>query len=115
MPVDLGRVASKALEAAVEDGKPRRRGSTVRAMAAGAALAVAARATVSKMPGLVHLPGISALRDLPDRVRDRLADAGWADGGPDVDDEELLDEDDDLVGEAAWTGALDVAPRCCRY
>ena len=58
MGIDLGKVAAKAIETALEDGQSQRRsGSTMRALAAGAALAVAARAAVSKGPGLVHLPG----------------------------------------------------------
>src|SRR4051794_10987582 len=106
MSIDLSRVASKALETAIEeDGKPRRRGSTMRAMAAGAALAVAARAAVSRAPGLVHLPNLDGLRDIPDRVRDRLAEAGWGGDEQDVeeaepeagyeDEDEFEDEDED--------------------
>src|SRR3954454_19197860 len=100
--MDLSRIASKAIEAAIDDGESRRKGSTIKAVAAGAALAVAARAAVSKAPGLVHLPGLDGLRDIPDRVRDRLADVGSMDDESEVGDEprdeadvdQLLDEDE---------------------
>jgi len=101
MAIDLGRIANKALEAAIEDDQPRKHGSTVRALAAGAAVAIAARAAASKAPGLVHLPGLGGLRDIPDRVRDRLADVGWLDDESDVDDEPLDEySDEEPVDEA---------------
>ena len=101
MAIDLGRIANKALEAAIEDDQPRKHGSTVRALAAGAVVAIAARAAASKAPGLVHLPGLGGLRDIPDRVRDRLADVGWLDDESDVDDEPLDEySDEEPVDEA---------------
>lgn len=105
MAIDLSRVANKALEAALEDGQPTRkkRGSTARAMAAGAALAVGARVALSKKPGkltlLRHLPDLEHLRDIPDRVRDRMADAGWLDDEPDVDDQQPEAEYEDEPAE----------------
>jgi hypothetical protein len=91
MGVDLSRVANKALEAALEDADNHRaKHSGLKTLAAGAALAVAARAAISKAPGLVHMPDLAALRDDPERVRDRLADAGWLDD--DEDAEEPVDE-----------------------
>ena len=112
MPVDLSRVASKAIEAALEDGgqEHRRRGSAVKAVAAGAVLAVGARAAMSKAPGPVrfglrHLPGMSGLRDMPERLRERMADAGWLDDDSDVDEpgaevEDDFDEGDEPAAEA---------------
>src|SRR5881392_2758853 len=110
MGVDVSKIASSALEAALDDGQPRRkRGSTVKAVAAGAALAVAARAAASKAPRvnplrLMPLPSLDGLRDIPDRVRDRLADAGWLDDEVDVEeaelDEEPLDEEEEDEPEA---------------
>jgi hypothetical protein len=93
--IDLSRVASSALEAALDDGDERRKRSGLRTLAAGAALAVAARAAVSKAPGLVHMPDLSGLRDMPDRVRDRLADAGWIDDEQEVEDEEPEELEDE--------------------
>jgi hypothetical protein len=74
MRVDLSRMTAAALEAALNDGEPRRpRFSGMRAVAAGAALAVAARVAVKRAPSL---PGLSELGGIPDRVRDSLADRG---------------------------------------
>jgi hypothetical protein len=99
MGVDLSRIASSALEAALDDGRqPQRKkhGSALKAVAAGAALAVAAKAAASKVPRLAPIPSLDGLRDIPDRVRDRLADAGWLDDETDVAGEPLdvLDEDE---------------------
>src|SRR5215218_8449203 len=99
MGVDLGRVANKALEAALEDGEQRHHRSGLRMVAAGAALAVVARAAVSKAPGLVRIPGLSDLRDIPDRVRDRLSDVGWLDDEAPVDEEELLEDEEPVDDE----------------
>jgi hypothetical protein len=89
MAIDLSRVASKALETALDDGAPRRRGHTMRTLAAGAALAVGARAAMSSKVRLFrHLPDLTELRDIPDRVRDRMADAGWLDDESDVEEPE---------------------------
>jgi hypothetical protein len=91
MGIDLGKVAAKAIETALDDGQSQRRsGHTMRALAAGAALAVGARAAMSRGPGLLkHLPDLSELRDIPDRVRDRMEDAGWLDDAPDIEDEDV--------------------------
>ena len=91
MGIDLGKVAAKAIETALDDGQSQRRsGHTMRAVAAGAALAVGARAAMSRGPGLLkHLPDLSELRDIPDRVRDRMEDAGWLDDEPEIDDEDV--------------------------
>ena len=124
MRVDLSRVASAAVEAALVDETPRRRLSAPKAIAAGAALALAARYAVSKAPGL---PRLSAMRDLsdvtdrvrehlpgsvaehiphiPDSLRERLAehglidDDGWHDDLRDEPDD-LFDEDDEDLEEA---------------
>src|SRR4029079_6348568 len=109
MGLDLSKVAASALEAALDDGEKKKpkRGSAVKAVAAGAALAVAAKAATSsksKMPTkLGPTPGRDVLRHIPDRVRDRLADSGWLGGEEDVAEDEspadeLLDEDEP-VGE----------------
>src|SRR5919197_297383 len=96
MSIDVNRVVAKALETALEeDHEERRRGSTVRAMAAGAALATAARFAV-KARGLPHLPArlpnLAALRDIPDRLRVRMAAAGLV-NEPEVEDD--FDEEDE--------------------
>src|SRR5436190_19840161 len=100
MAVDLGKIAASALEAALDDGETpkRKRGSTAKAIVAGAALAVAAKAATSKrtklMSKLVPTPNLDGLRDIPGRVRDRLADSGWLEDAADIapDDEGPLDE-----------------------
>jgi hypothetical protein len=107
MGVDLGKIATSAIEAALEDGEntksKHKRGSTVKAVAAGAALAVAAKAATSKrtklMSKLVPTPSLDGLRDIPDRVRDRLADAGWLNDEEDVEADEPVDKVDELVDE----------------
>jgi hypothetical protein len=112
MGVDLSRVASKALEAALEDvdHEPKRKGGgALKAVAAGAALAVAAKAASSKTPWivkkLVPTPNLDGLRDIPDRVRDRLADAGWLGDEQDIDaddlvpDSPLAEQDEDVEDE----------------
>jgi len=126
MGIDLNRVATKALETALEDGPSRHKGHTMRTLAAGAALAVGARAAVSKKPGkltlLKHLPDVAKLREMPDRIRDRMADAGWLDDEPAVDDElepqdefdleepvdeEEVDDEDDFEDEPEDEGDED--------
>src|SRR4051794_38493988 len=100
MGVDLSKIAASAIEAALNDGESpkRKHGSTVKAVAAGAALAVAAKAATSKrtklLSKLVPTPSLDGLRDIPGRVRDRLADSGWLDDEADVDleDEAPVDE-----------------------
>jgi hypothetical protein len=124
MRVDLSKVASAAVEAALVDETPRRRLSAPKAIAAGAALALAARYAVSKAPSLPRLPGIPDLSevtdrvrehvpssvvehmpDIPDSVRGRLAeyglidDDGWHDDLRDEPDD-LFDEDDEELDEA---------------
>jgi hypothetical protein len=107
MGVDLGKIATSAIEAALEDGEntksKHKRGSTVKAVAAGAALAVAAKAATSKrtklMSKLVPTPSLDGLRDIPDRLRDRLADAGWLNDEEDVEADQPVDKVDELVDE----------------
>jgi hypothetical protein len=125
MRVDLSKVASAAVEAALVDETPRRRLSAPKAIAAGAALALAARYAVSKAPSLPRLPAIRDLSDVTDRVREhvpgsvvahmpdipdslreRLAeygliddDDGWHDDLRDEPDD-LFDEDDEDLDEA---------------
>jgi hypothetical protein len=114
--VDLSRVASAAVEAALVDETPRRRLSAPKAIAAGAALALAARYAVSKAPSLPrlsamrdlsgvtdrvreHVPGSVAehIPDIPESLRERLADCGLVDDDGWHDD--LSDEPDDLFDE----------------
>jgi hypothetical protein len=124
MRLDLSKVASAAVEAALDDETPRRRLSAPKAIAAGAALALAARYAVSKAPSLSrlsaipdlsevtdrvreHLPGsvVEHMADIPDSLRERLAehglvdDDGWHDDLRDEPDE-LFDEDDEDLDEA---------------
>src|SRR5690348_12872651 len=101
--IDLSRVASSALEAALDDGSPKKKkhGGAVKAVVAGAALAVGAKAAASAATSkkskvgmklaskLVPTPSFDGLRDIPDRVREKLADSGW------------LDDDSDAVDDAA--------------
>src|SRR3954453_19237501 len=94
MGFDLSKDAASALEAALEDGQQKKpkRGSAVKAVAAGAALAVAAKAATSSksklLTKLVPTPSLDGLRDIPDRVRDRFADSGWLAGEEDVAEDE---------------------------
>jgi hypothetical protein len=116
MRVDLSRVATAAVEAALVDETPRRRLSAPKAIAAGAALALAARFAVSKAPTLPRLSGLRDLSgvtdrvrehvpgsvaehipDIPDSLRERLADYGLVDDDGWHDD--LRDEPDDLFDE----------------
>jgi hypothetical protein len=93
--VDVNRIAAKAIEAAFENEQPRpkRRHSGLKAVAAGAALAAAARVAVTKgpdMPGLSKLSG-SAFSRVPDMVRGRLNEYGLL-GEDEPEDEEIADE-----------------------
>jgi outer membrane biosynthesis protein TonB len=90
--VDLSRIASAAVEAALEDDRPRRRFRGVRAVAAGAALATAARVAVAKGPGVPRL--LNGVTRLPDEARRRLTDMGWLD-----EEDEDLEEDEELDDE----------------
>jgi hypothetical protein len=116
MGIDLSRIASSALEAALDDGeqdsnKHKGGSGALKAVAAGAALAVAAKAVSSKTPWvvkkLIPTPNLDGLRDIPDRVRDRLADAGWLDDEQDIEaddlvpDEPLAEGDEDVEDEEA--------------
>ena len=92
MRLDLNRMTAAAIEAALDDGKQRRpRLSGMRAVAAGAALAVVARAAVKRAPAL---PGVADLAAVPDRVRDRLAEHGWLPDDEYVSDEAEGDEEE---------------------
>ena len=116
MRVDLSRVASAAVEAALVEETPRRRLSAPKAIAAGAALALAARYAVSKAPSLPRLPALRDLSEVTDRVREhvpgsvaehipdipeglreRLAEYGLIDDDGWHDD--LRDEPDDLFDD----------------
>jgi hypothetical protein len=116
MRLDLSKVASAAVEAALDDETPRRRLSGPKAIAAGAALALAARYAVSKAPSLSrlsaipdlsevtdrvreHVPGSLAehMADIPDSLRERLTEHGLIDDDGWHDD--LRDEPDDLFDE----------------
>ncbi|HEX6458058.1 MAG TPA: hypothetical protein VF032_04000 [Thermoleophilaceae bacterium] len=92
--IDMSRVASAALESALNGEQPQRRKrmSGVTAVAAGAALATAARVAVAKAPALTKaaaLTKVPRLGDLTDSVRDRLAEHGW------IEDEEPQEPEDE--------------------
>ena len=89
--LDINRLAQAAIEAAFEDEQPRRRRfSGMHAVAAGAALATAARFAAKKAPAF--LPSPPKVSDLAGSVRDRLADSGW------IGDEEP-GEPEDILGD----------------
>jgi hypothetical protein len=90
MGIDLNRVIAVAIDTAFNEDQPRphlARQRGVQALAAGAALATAARVAgrhrhrISKLgvakSGLSKLADLSRLRDLPDALWDRLADHGF--------------------------------------
>src|SRR3954470_2749417 len=96
MGVDYKRVVEAAVTAAFNENhggptiEPRKHGSGVKTVAAGAALVAVARVAVKKAPAMVHLPKIG---DLTDRVRDRLTESGWL--GDDEDDDDDFDVEDE--------------------
>ncbi|HEY1596045.1 MAG TPA: hypothetical protein VGF74_11660 [Thermoleophilaceae bacterium] len=92
--IDLGRVATTALETALNGEQPaqHRRFTGVKALAAGAALAAAARVAVRKAPSLPGLPDVSGLTD---RIRERLAEEGW------IEHEDFADDDEDPMDDDA--------------
>jgi len=95
----MSRVASSALEAALNGQPERRRFRGAKAVVTGAAIATVARVVVTKahvLPGLPHLPDLS---ELGDSVRDRLADHGWIDESAEYDDEAEAIDDEDLDDE----------------
>jgi hypothetical protein len=98
--VDMSRVASSALEAALNGQPERRRFRGAKAVVTGAAIATVARVVVTKahvLPGLPHLPDLS---ELGDSVRDRLAERGWIDEAAEYDEEaEDIDEEDEDLDE----------------
>ena len=110
MRIDLSRVAASAIDAALDDGKPQRgRLTGAKAIAAGAALALAARYAVAKAPHIPRIPGLSDLSSVPDRLRDHLpddvhdmlADRGWLGDtdGARVDEEGFDLTDDESEGD----------------
>src|SRR3954462_1337889 len=103
MSVDYKRVVEAAVTAAFNEDhggsitEPRKHGSGIKTVAAGAALVAVARVAVKKAPDMVHLPKIG---DLTDRGRDRLTESGGSGDNEDdafyVEDEaDLEDEDED--------------------
>ena len=114
MRVDLNRMTQAAIEAAIDDERHRRpRLTGKRAVATGAALALAARVAIKRGPGL---PDVVGLMHVPEHLRERLADR-WMpeadrgdeepDEGPEAevaedeyDDEDELPEEDDEAPEA---------------
>src|SRR4051794_28319513 len=91
-------MTAAAIQAALDDGKQQQRRprlSGMRAVATGAALAVAARAAGKHGPGLVHMRHLASL---PDRVRDRLADHRWLPDDEERDDAEF-DDDPEAGGD----------------
>jgi hypothetical protein len=111
--MDLKRVAAAAVEAAFnpdgaaqQEHEPERKHggmSSVRTVAAGAALALAARVAVKKGPSLLPktlMPNVMpSFSDVTDRVRDVLADQGWFDDEEDEDDADYEDEAELEEGE----------------
>jgi len=107
--MDLKRVAAAAVEAAFnpdgvapQEQQPERKHggmSSVRTVAAGAALALAARVAVKKGPSLLPktlMPNVMpSFSDVTDRVRDVLADQGWFDDDEDEAELEEGDEEDE--------------------
>jgi hypothetical protein len=99
--IDLNRVVATAIDTALHDGSPheprRQKRSGFRTLLAGAGLALAARAAVKRAPDLPGLPRLSEIADLPDEIRDRLADRGWLDGDDDedYDDEPVASEEEE--------------------
>jgi hypothetical protein len=94
--IDMSRMTAAAIEAALDDGKQQQRRprlSGMRAVATGAALAVAARAAVKHGPGLAHMRHLASI---PDLVRDRLAEHGWL---PDDEERDDAEYDDDSEAE----------------
>lgn len=88
----MSRVAQAAIEAALEDEQPRRRRlSGMHAVAAGAALATAARFAVKKAPDFL-LPDVPSVSDLAGSVRDRLADNGWIEDAEPDEPEDILED-----------------------
>jgi hypothetical protein len=103
----MSRVASSALETALNGRPERRRFRGAKAVATGAVLATVARVAVTKahvLPGLPHLPDLS---ELGDSVRDRLADHGWIDEPAEYDDEAEDIDDEDLDDEPEDEGPDD--------
>ena len=108
MRIDINRVAAAAIEAALREERPRRhRVPGIRAIAAGAALATAARVGQKHLPrltelrlvehGLTKLGDVPSLRDVTDSVRERLADHGLIDhDDDDLDDLDYEADEDDL-------------------
>jgi hypothetical protein len=105
----MSRVVASAIEAAFEtdDDEPRRsRHRGVKVLAAGAAVVAAARVASSQSPKLSRLDALTTLgkvtrvpdmfRNVPDRVRDRLADGGWIDEESELGPEDVAAEDEEL-------------------
>jgi hypothetical protein len=121
--VDINRVVASAIETAFEGEEhhePRRsRHRGVKALAAGAALVATARVVGTHAPKLSKLGALSALgkatqlpdmvRDIPDRLRDRLADSGWLPADSDVEDEDF-DEDEGYDEEDDYGAPEDEQP-----
>jgi hypothetical protein len=121
--VDINRVVASAIETAFEGEEhhePRRsRHRGVKALAAGAALVATARVVGTYAPKLSKLGALSALgkatqlpdmvRDIPDRLRDRLADSGWLPADSDVEDEDF-DEDEGYDEEDDYGAPEDEQP-----
>jgi hypothetical protein len=123
--LDFGRILASAVEAAIGDDSQQdesagrdqrggRHGHALRNVAAGLAVAAAARIAYSKTPTVVKkaaprvlgLPKLSDVTDkfadMTDRVRDGLSDRGWLGDNEDEDlpedelDDEPVDEEEDL-------------------
>jgi hypothetical protein len=97
--IDMSRMAATAIDAALDDGKPRRRRfSGLRAMVTGAALVGLARVAVKQAPSLPRVPDLA---EVGDRLRDRLLD-GWPAAHDDFDDEDEYDEPVDEAEEEPY-------------
>jgi hypothetical protein len=119
MGIDFSRVASSALQAALEDGqqpeaKQRHRRLTAgKAIIAGAAVAVAAKYAVDKTPPLKRKAAMAAVRHtarsafgdvIPESLHDKLMDSGSFDhddedfDAPQGETQEFFDEPEDEEG-----------------
>ena len=101
MRIDMNRMAAAAARAALDDGRPepRRKHTALKAVAAGAALTVAARVAVSKVPSIPRLPDLGGVSD---QLRDRVAGSGWLkdrEADAPVDNEFYEDYDEDEEDE----------------
>ena len=120
MGIDFSRVATSALQAALEDGQQpeakqhHRRLTAGKAIVAGAAVAVAAKYAVDKTSGLKGKAAMAALRHtarstfgdvIPESLHDKLMDSGFFDhededfDGPQGETQDFFEEPEGEEGE----------------